>query len=65
MYLSAYEEYKSSLRDAKQAAHAILEALDNAQRKPEMEINWGDFGSLNHVREELTKILRFIREGEE
>lgn len=65
MYLSAYEEYKSSLRNAKQAAHAILEALDNAQRKPEMEINWGDVGSLNHVREELAEVLRFMRGVEE
>ena len=65
MYLSAYEEYKSSLRDAKKSAHAILEALDNAQRKPEMEVNWGDVGSLNHVQEELAEALRFMRGEEE
>lgn len=65
MYLSAYMAYKSALRDAKQAAHAILESLDNAQRKPEMEINWGDVGSLNHVQEELAEVLRFMRGEEE
>lgn len=65
MYLSAYMVYKAALRDAKQAAHAILEALDNEQRKPEREISWGDVGSLNHVQEELAEILRFIRGEEE
>lgn len=58
-------EYKAALRDAKQAAHAILEAMDNEQRKPEREVNWGDVGSLNHVQEELAEILRFIRGEEE
>ena len=65
MYKSAYTAYKAALRDAKQAAHAILEALDNEQRKPEREINWGDVGSLDHVQEELTEILRFMRGEEE
>lgn len=64
MYPSAYTVYKARLRDAKQAAHVILEALDNEQRKPEREANWGDVGSLRHVQEELTEILRFMR-GEE
>lgn len=65
MYPSAYTVYKARLRDAKQTAHAILEALDNEQRKPEREVNWGDVGSLNHVQEELADILRFIRGEEE
>ena len=65
MYKSAYTAYKAALRDAKQAAHAILEALDNEQRKPEREVNWGDVGSLRHVQEELTEILRFMRGEEE
>lgn len=34
-----YMAYKAALLDAKQAAHAILEALDNAQRKPDREVN--------------------------
>lgn len=58
-------EYKAALRDAKQAAHAILEALDNEQRKPEREINYGDVGSLTLVQEELSWILRFMRGEEE
>ena len=61
MYKSAYTAYKAALRDAKQTAHAILEAMDNEQRKPEREANWGDVGSLNHIQKELTEILRFIR----
>lgn len=59
-----YMAYKAAIRDAKQAAHAILEALDNAQRKPDREVTWGDVGSLDHVQEELSDILRFMR-GEE
>ena len=65
MYLSAYMAYKAALRDAKKAAHAILEALDNEQRKPEMEVNWGDVGSLAHVKEELSEVLRFMSGEEE
>lgn len=65
MYQSAYTAYKAALRDAKQIAHAILEALDNAQRKSEREVNWGYVGSLGHVQEELAEILRFIRGEEE
>lgn len=65
MYPSAYTAYKAALSNTRRAAHAILEALDNEQRKPEREVNWGDVGSLNHVQEELAEILRFIREGEE
>lgn len=64
MLLSAYMAYKAAIRDAKKTAHAILEALDNEQRKPESEVNWGNVGSLDHVQEELSEILRFIR-GEE
>lgn len=60
-----YMTYKAAIRDAKQAAHAILEALDNAQRKPDREVNWGDVGSLNHVQEELAEVLRFMRGEEE
>lgn len=60
-----YMAYKFTLRDAKQTAHAILEALGNEQREPEREINWGNVGSLNHVQEELSEILRFIRGEEE
>lgn len=60
-----YMAYKAALCDAKQTAHAILEALDNEQRKPEMEVNWGDVGSLIHVQEELSEILRFMRGEEE
>ena len=65
MYPSAYTAYKAALSNARRAAHAILEALDNEQRKPEREVNWGDVGSLNHVQEELADILRFIRGEEE
>ena len=60
-----YMAYRAALRDAKKAAHAILEALDNEQRKPEMEVNWGDVGSLDHVQEELAEVLRFMRGEEE
>ena len=59
-----YMAYRAALCDAKQAAHAILEVLDNAQRKPDREVTWGDVGSLDHVQEELSDILRFMR-GEE
>ena len=65
MYPNAYTAYKAALRDARQAAHAILEALDNEQRKPEREVNWGQVGSMNHIKEELSEILRFIRGEEE
>lgn len=65
MYLSEYMAYKAALRDAKQAAHAILEALDNEQRRPEKEVNWGHVGSLVHVQKELAEILRFICGEEE